>query len=239
MMNNQNGLRAVLFDLDNTLRHSRPAPDQAFIDHAVSLGLEDDPEGRRRALRWAHYYFANSSALLADREKFGAENEEFWRSYARKYLLAFGSPPSQADSLVPEINQFMSEIYEPEDWIPQEVPATLEQLRAWGLTLGVVSNRTEPFSDYMEKTGLADHVDFHLAAGEVNSWKPEPGIFWRALELAGTQPEQTIYVGDNYYADVLGARRVGIRPVLVDPEEVFPQATCEVIRAVGDLLPLI
>ena len=51
----------------------------------------------------------------------------------------------------------------------------------------------------------------------------------------GLQAGQAIYVGDNYYADVVGARRAGVRPVLFDPEAVFTEADCTVIRSIGEL----
>ena len=35
---------------------------------------------------------------------------------------------------------------------------------------------------------------------------PTPRIFDRALEITGSSPERIIYVGDNYYADIMGAR---------------------------------
>jgi len=43
--------------------------------------------------------------------------------------------------------------------------------------------------------GLQDYFSCSLAAGEVNSYKPEVGIFQHALELLGSQPAHTLYVG--------------------------------------------
>ncbi len=57
-----------------------------------------------------------------------------------------------------------------------------------------------------------------------------------ALGLAGSPPGKALYVGDNYYADVLGAQRAGIRPILVDPQGVFPDAECPVIDSVGEIV---
>jgi putative hydrolase of the HAD superfamily len=47
--------------------------------------------------------------------------------------------------------------------------------------------------------------------------KPDPAIFERALEEMNLRPSETLHVGDLEAADVLGARRAGIFPVLVDP----------------------
>ena len=83
--------------------------------------------------------------------------------------------------------------------------------------------------------GLATYFEFALAAGEVNSWKPDEVIFQYALERAGTCPECTMYVGDNYYADIVGAQRAGLQAVLLDPEGVFPDAECPVILSLEEL----
>jgi FMN phosphatase YigB (HAD superfamily) len=42
-------------------------------------------------------------------------------------------------------------------------------------------------------------------------------------------------VGDNYFADVVGARRAGLTPVLFDPDEIFPEADCIVIKSFDEL----
>ncbi len=56
----------------------------------------------------------------------------------------------------------------------------------------------------------------------MNSYKPDKVIFKRALELAGTSADETMYIGDNYFADVMGAHRSGLTPVLYDPTKLFP-----------------
>jgi putative hydrolase of the HAD superfamily len=83
--------------------------------------------------------------------------------------------------------------------------------------------------------GLFEFFDFTLVAGEVNAWKPDPRIFQEALQRTGSRPDKTLYVGDNYFADVVGSRRAGLRPVLLDPERIFIEADCPVIGSIGDL----
>ena len=52
-------------------------------------------------------------------------------------------------------------------------------------------------------------------------------------------PDETVYVGDNYYADVVGARRAGLQPVLYDPHLIFPDADCITICSLDKLIPVI
>jgi putative hydrolase of the HAD superfamily len=114
----------------------------------------------------------------------------------------------------------------------------LRKLRQAGFLLGIVSNRTHPLTAELEGFGLNDYVDLTLTAGEVNSWKPDTGIFLEAILRLQVKPEEVLYVGDNYYADVIGARNAGLRPVLLDPDGVFPEVECDVIRNLPDLIDL-
>jgi phosphoglycolate phosphatase-like HAD superfamily hydrolase len=89
-MISSNGIKAILFDLDGTLRHHIPSGGEVFTDHAVTLGLPIGPEDRARAARWEHYYFANSPEIKADSEKFKSqkfENDSFWVNFGRRRLI--------------------------------------------------------------------------------------------------------------------------------------------------------
>ncbi len=233
-----NGIRAILFDLDGTLRHNRPSANHAFLDFAMRLGAQDSREKRLNAIRWAHYYWAQSAELLEDLGTFGDLSDEYWRHYAYRALVAFDCSPQQAHALAGEVHRLMTDEYEPEDWVPHDVPETLEALKCVGFPLGVVSNRTKPFDEQLATLGLQGYFSVTLAAGAVNSWKPDAVIFLQAVERLGVLPRQTLYVGDNYYADVVGARAAGLHPVLIDPEGVFPDAGCQVIRRIGELKSL-
>ena len=56
-----------------------------------------------------------------------------------------------------------------------------------------------------------------------------------ALTLLQATPEQAVYVGDNYYADVIGAERANIRPILYDPEKIFEDVDCEVVSSLREI----
>jgi len=86
---------------------------------------------------------------------------------------------------------------------------------------------------------LRHHFDFTLAGGEVQSFKPERGIFDEGLRRAGTSASETMYVGDNYFADVVGSRRAGLWPVLYDPDIIFPDADCTTMRSFDELNSII
>ncbi len=234
-MNLSNSLQAILFDLDGTLRHNRPSYSQVFIEIAADLGVPESSQGRLKSQRWLHYFWAQSTEMLSDSAEYGDRSELFWTNHARRWLEAYGCPADVAVALAPAISRRMTDEFKPQEWVAPDVPETLDCLLEAGYRLAVVSNRNQACGEELERLGLSDYLEFALTSGEVNTWKPDPRIFEHALQRLDLQPEDVLYIGDNYYADVVGARRAGILPVLIDPEGIFPEADCEVIAAIGDL----
>jgi HAD superfamily hydrolase (TIGR01549 family) len=230
-----NGTHTVLFDLDGTLRHNRPSADHTFYNIAAELGLPDSTEKRLRTMRWVHHYWAQSIEMLDDVEAFRGEDEAFWENYYQRHLLAFECDPEQAADLAKEIRRRMKEIYKPVDCVEPSTFELLRDLQEAGFRLGVVSNRTKNYLELLETLGLRHYFEIVIAAGEVGIWKPEPGIFEHALRKLGVPAEGTMYVGDNYYCDILGAQNAGLRPVLLDHEGIFPDASCDVLHSLKDL----
>lgn len=217
---NPNSIKAVIFDLDGTLRISYPHANDVLMEKAISLGVPDDPAKRRIAARWAHYYWAQSPELYADYQEH-TNDADFWTNYVGRYLIAYGIDEETAAKIAPELHAYMSTAYNPEDRLAEEAVNTLEELSAAGYTLGLVSNRSQPVDDLLEELGLSDFFAFSFVAGEIHIWKPDAGIFLHALELAGVEPPEGIYIGDNYYADIVGAQNAGMQAVLYDPQDLF------------------
>jgi FMN phosphatase YigB (HAD superfamily) len=232
-------LRTVIFDLDGTLRFNRPSSTETFFDHAVSLGVPEGADQRKHALRWTHYYWAQSDELFLDLQTYPDSGDDFWLNYAMRSLRAFDCPEDCIQEIAPLVHEYMTTQHNPISWVPPDVPETLYVLKAAGYQLALVTNRSQPCDDELAQLGLLDFFELALTAGEANAWKPDRAIFTLALQRLSAVAEATIYVGDNYYADVVGARQAGLQPVLLDPEGVFPDAECPVIRAIGELQALV
>jgi len=230
-----NGIKAVFFDLDGTLRHSIPSGGEVSTDYAITLGLPVNEESRLRAMRWEHLYWANSVDLRDDLLAHSGETENFWIEYSRRRLGALGASPEWAQEFAPVVSKHMGEFYKPESIVPEDVRRTLPLLKQAGYILGVISNRDQPFQQLLHEHGIGEYFDFSLAAGEVQVWKPDPGLFVHALGRVGLTPADAIYVGDNYYADVVGSRRAGLKPVLYDPQGIFPDPDCTTIKSFDEL----
>jgi HAD superfamily hydrolase (TIGR01509 family) len=233
--------KAILFDLDGTLRHNHPNGFETFTQYLTELGCTFTPEQLAHAERWQHYYWSIAPELQSDIEELGPDTPEFWRRHAERQVAAYhlNGAPTSAAALTDQVNQMFSDRYRPVNRVDDDARPTLERLRAAGYTLGLVSNRSLPLDPVVADIGLSDLFHFTLAAGEVGFWKPAPQIFLRAVEIAGCAPAQALYVGDNYYADVEGARAAGLQPVLLDPRGLFPDPNCWVLSSLAGLLPLI
>ena len=232
-------IKAIFFDLDGTLRHSIPSGGDVFTEYAISLGLKVSPEDSLRAFRWEHRYWASSVALRADLLAHSGETDSFWVEYSRRRLVALGASPAWASEAAPKVSAHMSEMYKPQSIIPDDALRALNAFKHAGYILAVVSNRSKPYVETLEELAIKDFFHFSLAGGEVDSYKPDTGIFEHALKRINATARETIYVGDNYFADIIGSRRAGLQPVLYDPITIFPDADCTVIKSFDELMPLV
>jgi len=233
-----NSLKAILFDLDGTLRHHLPNGSDEFNRFVTSLGLSLHAEDLARAARWEHYYFANSPEIQADNKSFN-DTESFWINFGRRRLIALGCEPGRAAELAQTVHIHMRDNHKPAAHVPEDARALLDSLKEMNYILGVVSNREQRFDEQIQEMGFDGIFQFTLAAGEVNSFKPDPGVFEEALRRAGTSAAETMYIGDNYFADIIGAQRAGLFPVLYDPDGLFPEADCPVIKSFDQLHSLL
>jgi len=230
-------IKAILFDFDGTLRLDSKSGSDVFFARALEIGLSIDDETRLRSERWTHYYFANSAEIQSDQENF--TGDEFWVNYSRRKLISLNCSNEEAESLSASMSAYMKENHKPHSHVLDESRKVLDALKKDGYILGVISNRDDPYHDELKDLNLESYFIFSLAGGEVQSFKPDTHIFDQGLKRAGVNADEAIYVGDNYYADIVGSRNAGLHPVLYDPDLLFPDAECAVIRSFNELHDLL
>jgi putative hydrolase of the HAD superfamily len=106
--------------------------------------------------------------------------------------------------------------------------SALQHGRDQGLVVGVISNSNGSVQRALEEADLAKHLAFVIDSSVVGIAKPDPAIFMLGLRAAGTTPAETLYVGDSYFVDVVGARKAGLGAVLFDPGRVWGERDCAV-----------
>ena len=91
--------------------------------------------------------------------------------------------------------------------------ATLEKLTESGCSLALVSNHIPEARDIFNHLGLGAYFPRMVISSEEEYEKPHPAVLEKAL--GDFDKDKTVLVGDNYFADVLGAIRFGMGAVLV------------------------
>jgi len=109
-----------------------------------------------------------------------------------------------------------------------EAAQALRNARDAGLVVGVISNSNGSVQRALEIAGLATHLQFVIDSSVVGITKPDPRIFELGVRAAGTAPEETVYVGDSYFGDVVGAQQAGLGAVLFDPGRVWGERDCAI-----------
>lgn len=226
-------IRTILFDFDGTLALHDPDSFDVVRAFCAEIGQPLSQEAERRGRRMRHQYFVDPEIL----EQISTlSRDQFWFHFNR-HMLQTLCVAGDLDRLAGELTERFAAI-QLRYYCPEIGFHTLMELRSRGYRLGLVTNRedTQKFADLLDKLGLRPHFDLTLTSGEVGVRKPEAGIFYAALERIGAAPKESAYVGDNYWADVVGARNAGVTPVLLDPYSLFPEADCVRIERIDGLL---
>jgi HAD superfamily hydrolase (TIGR01662 family) len=204
--------RAILFDAGNTL---------VFADRGRILelyraeGVESDEERILRAELVAR-------AQLASRVRDGIVGTEphLWKEYFQTLFRESGVPEAALEAVG---RRLVATHAKDHLWTHVEPGTTdaLASLLEAGYRLAVISNADGRMESALERVGLRRHLEFVVDSGVVGFEKPDPRIFREGLQRLGLSPSEALYVGDLYPVDVVGARRVGMEAVLLDPSGVL------------------
>ncbi len=201
----------VFFDLGDTLMRTHPSWASVYLlglrEH--SIDVSEDDLGRALATAAATGWWMMEGAFDATEQA----SFERVKGYDQAVLEELGYP-NLPDAVFRSIEAaFMRR----SSWhvFPDVLPC-VKVLREAGRRLGVISNWVWGGPELLHDVELAHHFDGVVLSARVGYQKPDPGIFRHALELLDVEPHDAIHVGDSYQADVVGARRVGMAPVLID-----------------------
>jgi putative hydrolase of the HAD superfamily len=200
--------KGILFDVGDTLITADPPvhevaltmSSQFFPGLATSLLLS----ALAAARAFFNKYYVNYSSQEEDR---------LLADMAQAMRTALRETADVDIDFLPFVKRVRDSIrYRP---FPDVLP-TLRSLLERGKTLAVVSNWDPALSTLLAELGLAEFFTFILPSAEIGVEKPDGRIFKLALQRLGLRPQEAVHIGDKYEADVVGARAVGITPILLD-----------------------
>ncbi|MGA2965864.1 MAG: HAD family hydrolase [Terriglobales bacterium] len=141
----------------------------------------------------------------------GSTDHSFWWMFYTQLFLEIGLK----DDAIRD--QIVAGIQKSGNW-DQIRPGTAEILREIGerYPVSVISNADGGIEDVLHRCGIACCFRTITDSGHVGYEKPHPEIFFQALKSMNAAPEESLYIGDVYSVDYLGATGVGMDAVLMD-----------------------
>jgi len=224
---------AVFFDVGNTLLYPFPS-----VSHVVDEILRD--AGHARDLAAIDDLMPLVDEFYEDRYR---ADDTFWTSddaatdvWIGMYsLLCRRLDIPEADAVI--LARAVYEAFgEAERWRAyDDVAPAFARLRAAGIKIGIISNWDSRLARIFDGLDLTPLVDTVVSSAVVKLHKPDPRIFELACKRIGVRPQACAHVGDHYYSDVLGARAVGMTPVLIDRHGTGCAMSVACIRTLDDL----
>ena len=161
---------------------------------------------------------------------------------SRYFRLVFSGAGVPADAPIQDaLNDLWTYHTEHNLWedVPADVRPALEQLQAQGVRLAIASNANGALHRLFDRLGLTQYFCAICDSCVEGVEKPDPRFFEIVLDRAQAVRETTIHVGDLFHVDVVGARSAGLRPILLDPQDLYRHYDVERAKSLDGLVQLI
>jgi HAD superfamily hydrolase (TIGR01509 family) len=110
----------------------------------------------------------------------------------------------------------------------------LERIRQQ-YAIAVISNSDGKINAVLGRCGICDCFASITDSGNVGHEKPHPAIFAAALREMKAQPADSLYVGDVYSIDYIGARNAGMDAVLFDVSGAYRERELPRVESLAEL----
>jgi HAD superfamily hydrolase (TIGR01662 family) len=196
---------AVFFDVDFTLIHPGPRFQASGYQECCGRhGIVVDPARFDRAV-------ADASSVLDHADQL--YDDELYVKYTSRIIeLMGGSSPAVALAA----RELYAEWAEHHHFsLYEDVVDTLHALRDRGVRIGLISNSHRCLASFQSHFELDGLIAVAVSSPDHGYMKPHPHIFKAALDLMQVEADAAAMVGDSLRHDVDGARRIGMRGVLI------------------------
>jgi putative hydrolase of the HAD superfamily len=227
------GIEAVFFDVDFTLIYPGPTfQGEGYARFCARHGIHVDPS------RFSTAVLAASAILNEEQDHI--YDPDIFLTYTRRIIEEMGGVGERLDPCAQEIYAEWAACQH--FFLYDDVVPALRELAARGIKMGLISNSHRCLAAFQEHFELHGLIAAALSSSEHGYLKPHPSIFEAALRLVGADAERSVMVGDSVPHDIQGARRVGMRGILVQRSPEPPAdavADIPVIRDLSELPALI
>jgi len=215
-------LSAITFDLWNTLLINAPEGGEDYLKRCRLEGI--------RTVLQEHGMTADAKALEAAYDAAGAKYKEIWRTCVEipprdQITIMLSLLPAARGKVTPQLvadaeKPYTEAILQRPPPLAEGTKELLAELRKRMLRIGLISNTGRTPGTVLRKLlaahGVLEYFDALVFSSETGVRKPAPEIFRSALAALGVTPFAALHVGDEFEADMIGAKRAGLRAVLLD-----------------------
>lgn len=222
---------AVFFDVDFTL--IRPGPRFQGIGYEATCLRHGIPVDRTR---FDAAVAGAASILTAAAETY---DPELYVRYTRRIIELMGGEGPHVDAAARELYAEWAE-HQHFD-LYDDAAGALRALRAMDVRIGLISNSHRHLASFQSHFELDGLIEVSVSSSEHGFMKPHPRIFEAALTMMDVPARSAAMVGDSMAHDVAGARRAGMRGILLlrgARDEPAPPDV-EVIRSLDELPALL
>ncbi|MBN1368894.1 MAG: HAD family hydrolase [Dehalococcoidaceae bacterium] len=206
-------IKAVLFDLFNTLITYQPPREDIHLDILAKNKILIDKKVMANAIKSGDEFFYRENSVSLVKNRPAQEQKSVWYGYEATVLKDAGIDPEP--SLIMNILNALKDVSYKMVLFDDVLPA-LRELKNKEMKLGIVSNIDRDIRPMCIEMGIMNILDIVLTSLETGLFKPSPEIFLRATAELNVTAGESLYAGDQYQIDVIGANRAGLTGVLVD-----------------------
>ena len=222
-------IKAVFFDVDFTLIYPGPTfQGEGYARFCARHAIDVDPA------RFPEAVLAASSILNEEQDHI--YDPDIFVRYTRRIIEEMGGLGERLDVCAEEIYTEWAGCQH--FFLYDDVTPALRELAARGIKVGLISNSHRCLASFQRHFELHGLIAAALSSSEHGYLKPHPSIFESALKLIGVGAAEAVMVGDSLPHDIEGARRVGMRGILVQRSLDPPPTVVSGVPVIRDLSEL-
>ena len=219
-----NEIRAVLFDLDNTI-----------LDRTLTFA--------QFTHSFLATYFSHSDRMEGIFARIIELDQDGYKDKQELFAELLDELPWRSKPALNELLEFYRVEYVKNAVLMDEARKVLSHMRRKYLTGLITNGRTDIQYGKIDRLGIRDEFDVILVSEEAGVKKPDPRIFNMALDRLRLQPRECVFVGDHPSKDINGAAQVGMKTIWIQVNQRWPEelrlAPNHTIRHLTELLEVL